>query len=413
MTIATILNRCHRMLGFVYGKSQIVGDNIYVEMRARKGSKPICSGCEKPGPTYDTLVSRRFEFVPLWAYAVFLWYRMRRVDCKTCGITVEKVPWADGKHRTCNGYRLFLARWARRLPWSQVAQIFGTNWGVVYRSVKWVVAYGLAHRVLDGIKAVGIDEIAVWTGEKYLTVVYQVDKGARRLLWVGRDRTKATLRQFFKSFGKERTRALQFVVSDMWKPFLEVLHEQAGQAVHILDRFHIVAKLHKAVDEVRAKEARELAKQGFQPILKHSRWSLLKRREKQTPAQRQKLADVLRYDLKTARAYRHKESFDAFWSYTSPLWAGWFLDPWCKRVMRSRLEPLKRFARTIRAHRPLLVNWYAAKGEVALGAVEGFNTNAKLAIRKARGYRSYEVLETALYHELGRLPEPEFTHRFC
>ena len=81
--------------------------------------------------------------------------------------------------------------------------------------------------------------------------------------------------------------------------------------------------------------------------------------------------------------------------------------------MRSRLVPMKRFAKTLRAHRPLLLNWFAAKGELALGVVEGMNTNAKLAIRKARGFREYDVLETALYHELGRLPEPEFTHRFC
>lgn len=81
--------------------------------------------------------------------------------------------------------------------------------------------------------------------------------------------------------------------------------------------------------------------------------------------------------------------------------------------MRSRLEPIKRFAKTLRRHRPLLLNWFAAKGEIALGVVEGMNTNAKLAIRKARGFRTYEVLETALYHELGRLPEPVFTHRFC
>lgn len=81
--------------------------------------------------------------------------------------------------------------------------------------------------------------------------------------------------------------------------------------------------------------------------------------------------------------------------------------------MRSRLPPLKKFAKTLRAHKPLLLNWFRARTEIALGVVEGMNTNAKLAIRKARGFRTYAVLETALYHELGRLPEPAFIHRFC
>ena len=81
--------------------------------------------------------------------------------------------------------------------------------------------------------------------------------------------------------------------------------------------------------------------------------------------------------------------------------------------MRSRLDPMKTFVKTLRNHRELLLNWFLAKGEISSGVVEGLNTNAKLAIRKARGFRTYDVMETALYHQLGRLPEPELTHRFC
>jgi transposase len=414
MDLSVVLNRCHRFSKFVVGKSRFVDSEVQVKVRPRKRSKAICSGCQQPGPTFDTARQpRRFEFVPLWGYAVFLLYAMRRVDCDHCGITVERVPWADGKNRTCNVYRLFLARWAKRLSWSEVAVIFGTSWGVVYRSIQWVVAYGLEKRSLDGISAIGIDEIAVWAGHKYLTVVYQIDAGCRRLLWVGRDRTKATLRRFFKMFGKKRAKALRFVASDMWKSYLYVVRQKAGQALHILDRFHVVAKLNKAVDEVRAKEARELARKGYKPILKHTRWCFLKRRENQTVKQRRKLREVLRHPLRTVRAFLLKESFDGFWSYKSATWAGWFLDKWCTRAMRSRLEPIKRFAKTLRAHRDLLLNWFAAKGEIALGVVEGTNNNAKLAIRKARGFRTYEALEIALYHQLGRLPEPESAHRFC
>jgi transposase len=293
-----------------------------------------------------------------------------------------------------------------------VAQIFGTSWGVVYRAVAWVVDYGLAHRPLDQVTAIGVDEIAVWAGHKYLTVVYQIDAGCRRLLWVGRDRTKATLRRFFEMFGATRTRGLRFIASDMWRPYLDVVSKRAKQALHVLDRYHVVAKLNQALDQIRAQEARELAKKGF-PVLKHTRWCFLKHKENRTVEQRRKLREVLRYPLRTVRAFLLKESFHAFWSYKSPTWAGWFLDQWCTRAMRSRLAPLKRFAKTLRHHRALLLNWFKARGEIALGAVEGMNTNAKHAIRKARGFRQYEVLQTALYHELGRLPEPPIAHRFC
>lgn len=170
MQLKTILNRCHRFKSFVYGTIRFDRDTstLHVELKPRKGSKAICSGCDQPGPTYDTAkMPRGFAFVPLWGFAVWLWHFMRRVDCATCGVTIEKVPWAEGKNAFCNAYRLFLARWARRLSWSEVATIFGTNWGVVYRAVRWVVDYGLAHRDLDGVKAIGVDEIAVWVGHKY------------------------------------------------------------------------------------------------------------------------------------------------------------------------------------------------------------------------------------------------------
>ena len=152
---------------------------------------------------------------------------------------------------------------------------------------------------------------------------------------------------------------------------------------------------------------------GFEPLLKRTRWCFLKRPENLTEHQVEKLSDVLQYDLRTVRAYLLKDAFDAFWSYTSPQWAGWFLDKWCARAVRSRLEPIKKFVGTLRDHRELLLNWFRAKKEISCGVVEGLNTNVKLALRKARGFKSYEIAETALYHELGRLPEPQLAHRFC
>jgi transposase len=414
MELKTILNKCHSIRPFVYGSDTFVGDEIHVTVHARKGSRGQCGECGLKGAIYDTAREPRlFEFVPLWGFSVFLVYSMRRINCPTCGVKTERVPWAEGKNQCCNAYRLFLARWARRIPWSEVASIFGTTWNVVCRSIRWVVDYGLSQRDLDGIKSIGVDEVSIWKGHKYLTVVYQIDEGARRLLWVGKERTEETLRGFFEMLGEERSRLIEFVASDMWKQYITVIKEKISHALHVLDRFHIVAKLNKAIDEIRAKESRSLAAGGFEPILKRSRWCFLKRPKNLTDAQSQKLSDVLKYDLRTVRAYLLKESFDAFWTYTSPYWAAWFLDKWCARAMRSRIEPIKKFVGTLRSHRELLLNWFKAKKEISNGAVEGLNTNVKLALRKARGFKSYEVAETALYHELGRLPEPHIAHRFC
>jgi len=413
MLIKTVLNRVHKVKGFVYEKVHFHGDHLEVEMRPRNGARPICSGCGRPGPGYDTLPQRRFAFVPLWAISVFLIYARRRVDCPRCGVTVERIPWAEGKHHLTHAYAVFLGRWARRLSWREVSLIFKTSWENVYRSVAWVVEYGLQHRSLDGITAIGVDEVQFQKGHRYLTVVYQIDHGCRRLLWIGKDRTTKTLLRFFRMMGRQRTAALQFVCSDMWQPYLKVIAKKATQALHILDRFHIVAKLNKAIDEVRAAEAKELATQGYEPLLKHSRWCLLKRVANLTHKQSVRLADLLCYRLKTVRVYLLKESFQALWEYKSYHWAGVFLDAWLKRAIRSRLEPIKKVARSIRSHRNLILNWFAAKKEFSSGIVEGLNYKIKLTLRKAYGFRTLEAAEIALYHTMGRLPEPELAHKFC
>ena len=414
MDLKTILNRCHHFRGFVYDATFSEENSFIALIRPRKGSRPVCSRCGQAGPCRDrSRECRLFEFVPLWGFKVFLAYHMRRVSCPQCGVVVERVPWADGKNQTCNVYRLFLARWAKRLSWTEVATIFGTSFGVVYRAIEWVVAYGLRHRDLDNVRSIGVDEIAVWTGHQYLTVVYQIDEGIRRLLWVGRERTEESFTAFFTMLGESRSRLLQFVASDMWKPYLNVIARCASQAVHVLDRFHIVANANKAVDEVRAAETKQLAKEGYEPVLKHSRWCFLKHQANLTANQESKLAELMRYNLRSVRAYLLKEALDALWLYKTSRWAGWFLDKWCTRAMRSRLEPFKKLARSLRSHRQLILNWFDALKQISTAAVEGLNTNAKLALRKARGFRTYEALETALYHQLGCLPEPEFTHRFC
>jgi transposase len=418
MRVKTILNRLERQPGFVYGRVTLLqeGDHLVlgIDIWPRAKSRPICACCGRPGPGYDTLPVRRFQFVPLWGIAVYFLYPLRRVDCAACGVKVERVPWAQGKNHLTTTYAWFLARWAKRLSWKEVADVFNTGWDSVVRSVKMAVAWGLEHRNLDGVTAIGVDEISRGRGQnKYVTLVYQIDSGARRLLWVRKERTKKALQGFFDGFGTERSHRLAFVCSDMWKPYLQVIAAKAGQAVHVLDRFHIMKKMGEAIDEVRAKEVKELSKKGKKPLLTATRWCLLKRPENLTEPQEVKLKELLGCNLKTVRAYLLKEDFQFFWTYISPSWAGKFLDAWCKRTMRSRLAPMKKVAKMLRAHRELLLNWFLARGRIALGAVEGFNNKARVTTKRSYGFRSYDLLELALYQTLGQLPEPEGTHRFC
>jgi transposase len=224
MHIQTILNGVQKHKGFVYGEATLWKEKketvLEVSIRPRKGRRAVCSGCGRKAAGYDVLAPRRFEFIPFWGILVVFVYAMRRVQCPRCGVKVEQVPWAVGKSPTTWAYAWFLAGWAKRLAWSQVAEAFHTG-----------------------------------------------STGCKRLLWVGEKRTVETFRGFFDWLGPERSALIQFVCSDMWKPYLAVIAERISQAIHILDRFHIMSHLSKAIDLVRASEAREMKRNGLEPVL--------------------------------------------------------------------------------------------------------------------------------------------------
>jgi transposase len=199
----------------------------------------------------------------------------------------------------------------------------------------------------------------------------------------------------------------------MWKPYLKIVAKRASSAIHVLDRFHIMAHFSKAIDGVRAEEARRLKEKGLEPVLKGSRWCWLKRPENMSIGQEAKLSDLVQMNLKTVRAYLLKEDFQNFWEYKYSASAAKFLDQWCTRTMLSKIEPMKKVAKMLRNHRELLLNWFHAKGAISSGVVEGLNNKVKVTTRKAYGYRSYKAIRLALYHNLGGLPEPEHSHRFC
>lgn len=420
LEVKTILNRIQRFVGFIYSSICLRGSGgslrIEVKINAHRGIRGKCSSCMKPCPGYDVLEERRWLFVPLWGIIAHFFYAPRRVECSEHGVGVEHIPWSQGKRPVTTAMMGFLARWARRLSWRETARAFQTSWESVYHSVEWFVEWGLANRQLEAVHSIGVDEIHWGQGKRadqFLTVIYQIDKHCRRLLWVGRRRTKATLRRGLTELGPKVLSELRYVCSDMWQPYLKVIAQMAGHALNILDRFHITQHLNQAVDQVRRSEYSRLKGKPIADKLKKMRWNLLRRGSRVRGRARIKLYGLLQSKMATGRAWDLKECFQYFWHYKSIYWAGGFLDYWTSRAMRSRLEPMKKVARMLRKHDALLLNWFKAKGEVSSGAVEGLNNKIRVVTRRSYGFRTFKAMELALYHTLGRLPEPEDTHRFC
>lgn len=420
MKVKTLLNKTQPIPGFCYADVRLAEgpaeSELWVEIKAHAQRRGRCSICDRLAPTYDHLDRREWRHVGLWRIATRLFYTPRRVDCPEHGIHVEAMPWNEGKRPWTRAMMVFLARWARRLSWKETAEAFDVSWEAVYRSVQWIVEWGLAHRVLTGITAIGLDELHWRKGKQsanFLTLIYQVDEGCRRLLWVGLRRTERSLRQGLKTLGAEVVAGIRVVVSDMWRPYLAVVRKNMSQTVQILDRFHLTSLLNKAVDQVRRGEGYALRGKAGGKRLKKTRWLLLKARKNVRGKARERLDAVIHSKLRTARAWCLKEAFAHFWTYHHPRWAKVFLDTWITRALRSRLPPLCKVAKTLRGHEALILNWFEWKKAFSSAAVEGMNNKARVVTRRSYGFRRFPVLKVALFHTLGKLPEPEFTHRFC
>ncbi|MEK7996590.1 MAG: ISL3 family transposase [Planctomycetota bacterium] len=418
--VKTLMNKTQPIPGFTYSAVALKEfENtleLWVEIEAHRQRFGRCSICGKPAPTYDHLPRRAWKHVPLWGIVTRMFLRPRRVDCEEHGVRVEALPWSNGKRPWTLSMMVFLARWARRMSWREVAEVYQVSWEAVYRSVAWIVAWGLARRVLEGVRAIGVDELHWRKGKQsknFVTLISQVDAGSRRLLWVGLRRTQRTFRQGLKALGPGVVAGIEVVVSDMWRAYLAVVRKHMSHAVQILDRFHLTALLNKAVDQVRRTEGHLLRSSARGERLKKTRWLLLRPRSRVRGKARERLDRVIRSKLRTARAWILKEAFAHFWTYNHPRWAKAFLDGWITRALRSRLEPMRRVARTLRSHSSLILNWFEFKKEYSSAAVEGMNNKIRVVTRRSYGFRSFPVLKVALYHALGKLPEPILPHRFC
>jgi len=419
LQVKTLLNQIQPFVGFVYQDIRLRPrwgkQRIEITLAPHQAIRGKCAVCQQPAPGYDRQPERRWLFVPLWGIPTYFLYAPRRVECPQHGVVVEDIPWSQGKSRLTTAMMGFLARWARHLSWRQTARAFQTSWEAVYRSVAWFVQWGLAHRQLEGVASIGIDELHWGKGKRadnFLTVIYQIDCHCRRLLWVGKRRTQSTLRRGLDALGPGVVSGLRFVCSDMWRAYLKVVATRVPQALHVLDRFHLTQHLNQAVDQVRRAEYSQWRGRPIAEKLKQLRWPLLRRGSRVRGRAKQRLWGLLRTKLATGRAWMLKETFQDFWHYRSLIWAGAFLDVWCTRALRSRIEPMKKVARMLRSHEELLLNWFRAKGEISAASVEGLNNKVRVVTRRSYGFRTYDAMEIALYHTLGRLPEPEATHRF-
>jgi transposase len=404
MRLETFIRKSLGMKAHTVVKAEDLPHGGLVAQIDRLPGRQLCCGeCGRPAPKVagTRRPERRWQGLALRDQPLWLVYAPYRVWCPTCGLRVERVPWAEKWQRVTHALARAVAILARQLDWTSVAAHFRVNWKTVATVVEAAVLWGLAHCRWRPLHVLGIDEVSRRKGQQYLTLVY--DLARRRVVWIGKDRDEATLQRFFAWLGWRRARPIRVVCCDMWRPYLAVLRTAAPQATVVFDRFHLTRYATDAVDTVRRQMWRQLA-EAERPDFKRTRFLWLKNPENLRRNERTRLSGLLRLNAPIVKAYLLKEDLRRFWDYRSSAWAADHLRQWLWRASHSRLAPFTKLAKTIRAHREGLLAW--TKLRVTNGALEGMNNKVKAISHRAFGFRTTWTYIANIYHCCAELPLP-------
>jgi len=379
-------------------------DGELVVQIARLGQRRLrCGECgleaSRVAPTRRP--ERRWQDRAMRDHVVWLVYAPYRVWCRQCGLRVERIPWAEKWQRVTQSLARTVAAFARDLDWTAVARHFRLNWKTVASVVEGAVLWGLAQRRWQPLHRVGIDEVSRRKGQQYLTVVYDLQRD--RVVWVGRDRTAATMERFFAWLGPRRRRSIATVCCDMWAVYVDAVRIHLPQATVVFDRFHLTQHLSRAVDDVRRQTWRQMAGRA-KAEFKKTRFLWLKNPANLSREERTRLSALLRLNSPIVRAYLLKEDLRRFWAYRSTAWAEGHLRQWLWRASHSRLEPFKKLARMLRTHLDGVLAW--TRVPITNGALEGMNNKIKLISHRAFGYRTPAAYIANIYHCCAGLPLP-------
>jgi transposase len=391
------LSRAVVICGWALDRDKSDRPVLRVEVRQRARRKGRCGRCHAKASWYDQGGGERtWRHVDVAFARCVLVADARRVDCLTCGPTVAAVPWARHDSAFTSAFEDLVVWEALAASKQRAADRYDVTWRAVDGACVRVAQETLDRSdLLDGLIAIGIDEVKYKKGQKYLTVV--CDHVSGRVVWAGEGRSTKTVRAFFDALGDDRAARLQFVSCDGAEWIRTVLAERAGQAEVCLDTSHVIGWATDALDSVRRSEWNRLRQAGWAgaaKALKGMRWLLLRNWENLTGEQQATIRDLDKSNRRLLRAWQLKEELRDIFSL-GPVEADAALDDWLHYASRSRLEPFVALARTIRRYRASIlatIEWGFTNGlaESVNAAIGRLRTNA-------RGYRHSDSLIAMIY----------------
>lgn len=357
-----------------------------VRLRPALGRDRECSGCGGRCVAIHDCEERRVRDLPIFEFPVELIVPRIRVACRKCGAKLERLSWLEGYSRVTQRLANSAARLCQVMSIRHVAHFYRLAWTAVKRIDFRHLQRTLGAVDLHAVTVIGMDEFAIQKGHRYATGV--VEPSRKRVLWVGRGRGREDVRPFFELLGAQGCAAVQAVVMDMNAGYAEKVRARCTQAEIVYDLFHVVAKYgREVIDRVRVDEANRLRDdRPARHLVKGSRWLLLRNRENVTrDADRVRLHQLLAANRALFTVYVLKDDLKALWDYRHPGYALRFWQQWYRRAIRSRIEPLKAFARRLKPYLPGILAH--CRWPLGTNLIEGINNRIKVIKRMAYGFR--------------------------
>ena len=357
-----------------------------------------CPGCRRLYTAYYDRLWSSLRDLDIASHRTWLWVPRYRVDCMTCGVRRSTMLIAR-KHARCT--RRF-ERWLFKLTYGatlkEVSKLTGTDWKMVKDAeIRYILGL-LRKRNIEGITDLGIDEVSEKKGHRYLTLV--TDIGKRRVIWVGRNRDRKVLRDFFRWFGKKRTRKIKRVVIDMHDPYELEIRARCPRAALIYDHFHVIKPLGLAIDNIRRRLQNELPPEGRR-YLKNSRYLLLRPQETLTGHQSVRLRELLALNETLNMAYILKEDLRGVFRLSDPKKARAELKDWKSRVRESRIPELLDYVKLLDRRRFGVMNFF--KHRKTNGLSEGLNNVVKTLKKDAYGFHDWKYFRLKILRKCGKL----------
>ena len=375
---------------------------LILELVPKAGVGRRCSGCGASVVAIHDRTVRRIRNLPVFEDAVELRVPRLRLACATCGPRLEQLDWLDPHARVTRRLAQSVARLCTVTSLLHAARWFGLDWKTVKRIDFQHLERTLGPVDLTGVTVIAMDEFAIQKGHHYATVV--VEPQRKRVLWVGRGRSRAEVRPFFELLGAQDCQHVRAVAMDMNTAYDLEVKQHCPNAEVVYDLFHVVAKYgREVIDRMWVDEANRLRRdKPARRVVKTSRWLLLRNRENVPPEQPVKLDELLAANRALLTVYLLKDDLKQLWRYCSQAWARKFWKSWKRRALRSGLEPLKVFVRRLEPY----LHGILAHCRWPLGTklVEGINNKIKVIKHMAYGYRddAYFFLKIrAAFHRLG------------